>query len=140
MACRLKLRGNGARRREDPIHEARKSIKQVRVLSRLIQDELGRCLRPTQHPSARDGVGPVARCGRAFDGAAPQLLLEAISDEETNLRKRAFYIGGKVYREKSAPVRSHAPQSMEIATAIGAPEPDAAASFGEGGTTTSRLH
>ena len=76
----------------------------------------------------------------AFDGAAPQLLLEAISDEETNLRKRAFYIGGKVYREKSAPVRSHAPQSMEIATAIGAPEPDAAASFGEGGTTTSRLH
>jgi CHAD domain-containing protein len=71
------LRAGGAQGGEDPIHEARKSIKKVRALLRLIQDELGAACR-----------GESARLRQAGRNLSPVRDAEALITAFDRLVKR----------------------------------------------------
>ena len=88
--------------RED-LHEFRKRVKdhwyQVRLLGGQIAYE--RNLKRLE-----DSLGEYLNLEMLRDHAigAPPLLLEALLDEETKLRKRALDIGGEIYHEKPAAI------------------------------------
>ena len=106
------LRGDSDSTREEAVHEARKDMKKLRALLRLVRDELGDDVYRRENVSFRDA-------GRRLAGARDsQVLLEtlaAVSDRERAARDSYTPLGGRS-RPSTPPPRRASRRARRSAT------------------------